>query len=176
MYVNLRSSRPTCGSEVIVTAISRIWPRSLCPRGLRSKPERAEASGIAAVPMARPLTCGFGARPNGLPHDRQRERLYSTLLLPESPPADQRGRASRRESGLPPSAMRPCAPAWEAAESTDAHGRRGWERCAGHPKERYADRPAWCLAAELPFQVACSLSPSPPRQGRARARRRRGRR
>ncbi len=38
---------------------------------------------------------------------RLSRRFYSPYALPESPPADQRGRASRRESGLPPSAMRP---------------------------------------------------------------------
>ena len=41
---------------------------------------------------------------------RRRERFYSTLAPPESPPADQRGRASRRVCGPPPSAMRPWVP------------------------------------------------------------------
>ena len=41
---------------------------------------------------------------------RYRERPYSTLAPPESPPADQRGRASSRVCGPPPSAMRPWVP------------------------------------------------------------------
>ena len=78
-------------------------------------------------------------------------RFYSPSLLPESPPADQHGRASRRDSGPPPSAMRPWASGSGAAESTDGHGRRGQERCADRaqtvrrsgaqtPQERCADR------------------------------------
>src|ERR1039457_1525461 len=41
---------------------------------------------------------------------RLSRRFYSPRAPPESPPADQRIRASRLRSGLPPSAMRPWAP------------------------------------------------------------------
>ena len=162
-----------------MTTISRIWPWSLCPRRLRSKPERAEASGIAAVPTARPLTCGFGTRPNGLPHDRQRERFYSPILLFESYAADLRLCASRRDLGRPPSAMRPWAPGSGTERSADrgrtGHGRaRTGPRTAtdqptddggkGHGRgrwERYADRSHRDSRSDLPFQDACSASPWP---------------
>jgi hypothetical protein len=51
---------------------------------------------------------------------RLSRRFYSTLLLPESPPADQRIRPSRRVCGPPPSAMRPWAP---GSVGRAAHGR-----------------------------------------------------
>jgi len=68
--------------------------------------------------------------------------IYSTLLLPEAGAADQHGRASRIDFGPPPSAIRPSVPGQEGAESTDRYGRRGRERCADRPQERYADRSA----------------------------------
>jgi hypothetical protein len=46
----------------------------------------------------------------GSNHRRLSRRFYSTLLLPESPPADQRIRRSRHVCGPPPSAMRPWVP------------------------------------------------------------------
>jgi hypothetical protein len=61
--------------------------------------------------------------------------------------------------------MRPWALGSEGAKSTDGHGRRGQERCADRPKERYIDRSAQRLAADLPFQDACSLSSSPSSPG-----------
>jgi hypothetical protein len=64
---------------------------------------------------------------------------------------------SMRVSRLPPSAMRPCAPGPEDAESTDGYGQRGRERCADRPEERPADRFARCPAADLAFQAAGSL-------------------
>jgi hypothetical protein len=96
---------------------------------------------------------------------RLSRRFYSPLLLPESPPADQHGRAWRRKSWLPPSAMRPCVPGPAGAESTDGHGRQGWERCGDRLEKRPADRSATGLAADLAFHDACLLSssPSPPR-------------
>ena len=51
---------------------------------------------------------------------RLSRRFYSTLLLPEARAADQRVRASRHESGPPPSAMRPWTPDSRALE---IHGR-----------------------------------------------------
>ena len=41
---------------------------------------------------------------------RLSRRFYNPSLLPEAHAADQRGRGPRRDSGPPPSAMRPCAP------------------------------------------------------------------
>ena len=56
-------------------------------------------------------------------HRRRSRRFYSPLAPSESPPADQRIRVSRRDFGLPPSAMRPWVPGPEGrAESTDGHG------------------------------------------------------
>jgi hypothetical protein len=56
--------------------------------------------------------------------------------------------------GRPPSAICPCAANFEAVRATDGganiHGQRGGSG--------YADRPARFLAADLPFQDACSLS------------------
>jgi hypothetical protein len=52
---------------------------------------------------------------------RLSRRFYSPLAPPESPPADLHLRRSRRDSGLPPSAMRP----WAAdSGAVRAHGRR----------------------------------------------------
>jgi hypothetical protein len=79
--------------------------------------------------------------------------VYRPSLLPEADAADQRIRGSRRDSGPPPSAMRPCVPGLEAARRTGGHGRRGWERCA--------DRAVRCLACDLAFQDAYLLSSSP---------------
>ena len=59
---------------------------------------------------------------------RLSRRFYRPPLLPESPAADQGIRASRRDSGPPPSAMRPCAPGSGAVRRTDGHGRDRWER------------------------------------------------
>jgi hypothetical protein len=52
---------------------------------------------------------------------RASRRFYSTLLLAEVDAPDQRVRASRRDSGLPPSAMRPWAPGFGGRTG---HGRR----------------------------------------------------
>jgi hypothetical protein len=59
---------------------------------------------------------------------------FPARSLRPSLPADQRGGASRPDTGPPPSAMCPCLPGPEGAESTDGHGRQG---VGG-----YADRPA----------------------------------
>jgi len=55
---------------------------------------------------------------------RLSRRFYRPSLLPEPLHADQHGRASRRDSGPPPSAMRPCATGSGAVRATDGHGRR----------------------------------------------------
>ena len=58
---------------------------------------------------------------------RLSRRFYSTLAPPESPPADQRLRGSRRDCGPPPSAMCPCAGSrWrgDARTGTDGGVRR----------------------------------------------------
>jgi hypothetical protein len=52
---------------------------------------------------------------------------------------DQRIRRSRHDRGPRPSAMCPWAPGSGAAESTDGHGRRGWERLCR------PSRPSSCL-------------------------------
>ena len=160
MYVNLRSSRPTCGSEVIVTAISRIWPRSLCPRRLRSKSERAEASGIAAVPTARSLTCGFGTRPNGLPHDRQRERGFTARSSnPSNPPLTSayalRGAFPGRHRPL---CVRACRGRGRrnGRTGTDGEGRSdARDPCTSRMPTILRHR----LPADLPIQAAGSLAP-----------------
>ena len=92
-------------------------------------------------------------------------RFYRLLAPPESPPADQRLRRSRRDSGLPPSAMRPCAPSRRAAGSTDGHGRRGRSGVQTVRRSGMAAVLRRRLAAELPLQAAGSLlaSPSSPR-------------
>jgi len=67
---------------------------------------------------------------------------------------DQHGRASRRDPGPPPSAMRPWTPGSWALE---IHG-RGTD---GEGGSGYADRPARLLACDLRFHGSCSLSQSP---------------
>jgi hypothetical protein len=64
-------------------------------------------------------------------------RFYSTLLLSESPPADQHVCASRRKFGLPPSAMRPWFPDFGAVKATDGGGK-------GHGRGRTAGAGAVC--------------------------------
>jgi hypothetical protein len=61
---------------------------------------------------------------------RLSRRFYSPNAPPESPPADQHGRASRCDSGLPPSAMRPWAPDYGDRAGTD-----GAERSRTEPVE-----------------------------------------
>ena len=70
-------------------------------------------------------------------HRRRSRRFYSPLLLPESPPADQHIRASRRKFGPPPSAVRPCAPDFGAVKATDGGGK-------GHGQGRTARAGAVC--------------------------------
>ena len=109
-------------------------------------------------------------------HRRRSRRFYSPLAPPESPPADQRVRRSRRDCGLPPSAMRPWAP---GSGGRTAHGRRrNWPRTrAKRPTDAggkatdgaggsgHADRSRPDSRPDLPFQDACSLSPSPSSPG-----------
>ena len=83
---------------------------------------------------------------------RLSRRFYRTLLLSESYADDLRLCVPRRDSGPPPSAMRPCVPGPGGAESTDGHGRRGQERCPDRPRERYTDRTAQLLASDLLLQ------------------------
>jgi hypothetical protein len=82
--------------------------------------------------------------------------LVRPYAPPESSSADQRVRRSRRDSGLPPSAICPCAPGLgNPRTGTDGGGGSG-----------HADRPARFLASELAFQPAIS---SRPRNSRRRA-------
>jgi hypothetical protein len=73
----------------------------------------------------------------GLTKRRLSRRFYSTLLLSESPPADQRICAPRLDCGPPPSAMRPCAPDFGAVKATDGSGK-------GHGRRRTARAGAVC--------------------------------
>jgi hypothetical protein len=120
-------------------------------------------------PAGPPAGCRVTRRTGQRPGARLSRRFYSPSLLPESPPADQHERASRRNWGSPPSAMRPRVPGPEGAESTDGYGRRGRERCADRPEERSADRSARSLAADLAFQDFLLPSSSLPCRSRARA-------
>ena len=74
---------------------------------------------------------------------RYRERFYSTLAPPEPYATDLRLCVPRCDFGPQPSAMRPCAPGSGAVESTDGHGRQGWERLH-RPSAQF-------LASELAF-------------------------
>lgn len=71
--------------------------------------------------------------------------------------------ALAEEVHLPRSAVR-YAPVHIGVWGGGTHGRArtaGHERHADRQQERYNDRPAWRMAAELPFQDACSLPLSP---------------
>jgi hypothetical protein len=130
----------------------------------RHPPRRPPAGDVQR--LALPRGCGRLRRwwqVLGSNRRRLSRRFYRPSLLAEVHAADQHERASRRDPGLPTSAMRPWAPGPEGAECTDGHGRRGWERCADRPEERSADRSARRMAADLAFQAAGSLlSPSSP--------------
>jgi hypothetical protein len=114
----------------------------------------------------------------GSNHGRLSRRFYSPSLLPEPPPADQRGRDSRRDSGPSPSVMRPWAP---GSGGRAGHGRtRNWPRTyagratdegeTGHGqgrkiygrdrRERLYQPSLPILALDLPFQESCSVSSS----------------
>jgi hypothetical protein len=84
----------------------------------------------------------------------QRWRFYSPLLLHKVHAADQRGRASRRVSGLPPSPMRPWASGSGAVRSTDGHRPTdGAEKATdGASGSGHADRPARILALTCQFR------------------------
>jgi hypothetical protein len=119
---------------------------------------------------------------------RLSRRFYSTLLLSESPPADQNICASRRDFGPPPSAMRPWAPDSAAVRATDGcggstdeegratdgcgkiHGRRGQERYPDRLQERYADRPTGLLPLTWHFRIPIHYHHLPRRRSRFRSR------
>jgi hypothetical protein len=79
---------------------------------------------------------------------RLSRRFYSTLAPPELPPADQHERASRRDSGLPPSAMRPWAPDPGAVRPTDGSG-------TAHGRERKRPRtgPVGAVIPTAPIRI-----------------------
>jgi len=90
---------------------------------------------------------------------RLSRRFYSPSLLTEEHGADQHIRASMRDFGLPPSAMRPWAP---GSGDRAAHGRRrngprtdAEEATDGAGGSGYADRLALLLAPDLLLQASC---------------------
>ena len=120
-------------------------------------------------------------------HRRRSRRFYSPLAPPESPPADQRVRRSRRDCGVPPSAMRPWAP---GSGGSTAHGRRrNWPRTrAKRPTDaggKATDGPAGAVMLTAParipaltchFRMPARCRRRPRHRGLARRRRCRGRR
>jgi len=105
----------------------------------------------------------------GSNHRRLSRRFYSPPAPPESPPADQRGRHSRRDFGPPPSAMRPCAPGF-GVRAVDGPSRNRPRTATDQPTDGaggsgYADRSRPDSRSDLPFQDACSMSPSPSSPG-----------
>lgn len=116
-------------------------------------------------------------------------RFYSPRAPPEPPPADQHGRASRHDPGLPPSAMRPRAPDSGVVRTTAGGGRNpgprrngprsGTEKATdGAGASGYADHPTRLCSSDLAFQGAsCCRHRSLHRvRTRARCPRRRERR
>jgi len=103
---------------------------------------------------------------------RLSRRFYSPLAPPESPRADQRIRRSRCVCGPPPSAIRPWVPGFgvravhgRARTSPRTGAEKATDRAGG---SGYADRSHSDSRSDLPFQDACSVSPSPSSPGSPR--------
>ena len=135
--------RPTAGPQAFTDGLRNRSPRTRKP---------VTPSGVTGFDL-RKCVAGVVWQVLGSNQRRLSRRFYSPLAPPELPRADQRVRASRRVSGLSPSAMRPCATGsggrCSARTGTDGGG---WERYADRPQERHTDRPAPRLIADLPCE------------------------
>ena len=87
---------------------------------------------------------------------RLSRRFYSPSLLAEADAADQRIRASRCDSGPPPSAMRPCEPGSGAVKATDG----GAEATDGAGRSGYADRPPGFCPLTWHFRLRLDIAVS----------------